>query len=84
MNKISAYNLSKYFKTKFVRFLHSISKASHDATSKTFKLVPIVDFSKNSEIDWEKPITDIDKQLYVKYKLTNEEIEFIEEMIKPM
>lgn len=42
------------------------------------------DFTDSSDIDWSKPITEIDQQLYRKYKLTEEEISFIETMIKPM
>ena len=42
------------------------------------------DYTEDSDIDWNKPIPNIDKQLYKKYNLTKEEIEFIEKMIKPM
>ena len=84
LNKLSAKNLCKYFKTKFARFQHSLGKASQDATSKTYKFVPLQNFTSKSDIDWNKPIEDIDKQLYKKYKLTKTEISFIEDMIKPM
>ncbi len=84
LDKVSAQNLSKYFSTKFLRFMHSLAKASHDATSKTFKFVPLQDFTQNSDIDWSKTIPEIDKQLYAKYGLTDDEIDFIESMIKPM
>ncbi|MEF9967603.1 MAG: Eco57I restriction-modification methylase domain-containing protein, partial [Longicatena sp.] len=40
LDRVSANNLSIYFKTKFVRFLHSISKASHDASRKTYCFIP--------------------------------------------
>lgn len=49
-----------------------------------FRFVPLQDFSSSSDIDWNKSITEIDQQLYAKYHLTNEEITFIESMIKPM
>lgn len=84
LNQSSATNLCKYLTTKFARFQHSLGKASQDATSKTFRFVPTQNFTKNSDIDWSKSTVEIDKQLYTKYKLTDEEIEFIEEMIKPM
>ncbi len=84
LNEISASNLCKYFKTRFARFQHSVGKASQDATSKTYKFVPLQNFTPESDIDWNKSIEEIDKQLYQKYKLSNEEIEFIESMIKPM
>ena len=84
LNEQSASNICKYFKTKFARFQHSVGKASQDATSKTYKFVPLQDFTPKSDIDWNKSIEEIDKQLYEKYKLTDEEIKFIEKMIKPM
>lgn len=84
LDKISATNLCKYFKTKFARFQHSLGKASQDATSKTFRFVPTQNFKAKSDINWSKSTEEIDRQLYAKYKLTKEEIEFIESMIKPM
>lgn len=67
-------NLSKYLQTRFVRFCHSLAKSSQDATAKTYRFVPMQDFSKS----WS------DTELYQKYNLTEEEIAFIEETIKPM
>lgn len=84
LNKVSANNLSQYFFTRFVRFMHSLAKSSQDATSKTYNFVPLQDFTEKSDIDWSKSIPEIDQQLYAKYGLTAEEIDFIESMIKPM
>lgn len=84
LNDISADNLSLFLRTKFARFLHSIMKTSQHGTSKTYKFVPVQDFTENSDIDWNKSIPEIDQQLYKKYNLSEEEIEFIESMIKPM
>ena len=42
------------------------------------------DFSNQSDIDWSKPIDEIDAKLYEKYELKPEEIAFIESTIKPM
>ena len=67
-------NVCIYLKTKFARLMHKIAKSSQDATSKTFQFVPLQDFTR--------PWTDAD--LYVKYGLTGDEIQFIESMIKPM
>ena len=78
------YALSKYLTTRFARFMHSIAKASQNATAKTYRFVPMQNFNKNSDIDWSKSVEEIDKQLYVKYSLSKEEISFIEEKIKPM
>lgn len=80
----SAFNLRKYFSTRFSRFLHSVAKSSQDATSKTFRFVPLQDFTEKSDIDWSKNILEIDKMLYAKYGLSEKEIAFIESMIKPM
>jgi hypothetical protein len=80
----SALNLTKYFTSKFARFMHSLSKASHHGTSKTYKFVPLQNFTSASDIDWTKSIQEIDIQLYAKYGLTDEEKEFIESMIKSM
>lgn len=84
LNELSATNLCKYLTTKFARFQHSIGKASQDATSKTYKFIPLQNFTSKSDIDWSKSIEEIDKLLYKKYHLTKEEISFIESMIKPM
>lgn len=84
LNKTSSRNLSIYFQTQFARFMHSLAKISQHGTSKTYEFVPLQDFTSNSDIDWTQSIEDIDKQLYKKYKLTNEEIAFINEKIKPM
>jgi hypothetical protein len=70
----SANNLSNYFSTKFARFLHSIAKASQHGTAKTYRFVPLQDFTEKSDIEWDKPITKIDEQLYAKYGLTKEEV----------
>ena len=67
-------NLCIYLKTKFARFMHKLAKSSQDATSKTFAFVPLQDFGKL----W------TDAELYAMYGLTDEEIAFIESMIKPM
>lgn len=84
LNEESATNLVKFFKSKFARFMHSLAKASQDATSKTYRFVPLQDFTENSDIDWTKPIAEIDKQLYKKYNLSQEEIDFIESHVKEM
>ncbi len=74
----------KYIKTKFVRLLISIRKQDQGAGRDVYLYVPLQDFTSSSDIDWSAGIADIDKQLYSKYELTEEEISFIESMIKPM
>ena len=63
-----------YLKTKFVRGLILPTLTSQDLSADRFLFVPLQDFSK--------PWTD--EELYKKYNLTDEEIQFIESMIKPM
>lgn len=64
--------------------MHSLAKASQHATSKTYRFVPLQDFTEQSDIDWSRSIEEIDQQLYVKYGLSQDEIAFIESKIKPM
>lgn len=49
-----------------------------------FRFVPLQDFTDKSDIDWEKSVSEIDQQLYTKYGLSEDEISFIESMIRPM
>jgi hypothetical protein len=78
-----AENLSKYLKTKFTRSLLGINKVTQDNAKKSvWKNIPLQVFTKKSDIDWSKPIAEIDKQLYVKYGLDNDEIHFIETHVK--
>lgn len=69
-----ADNVRKYITTKFFRFLVLLIKNTQHATSKVYTFVPLQDFSH--------PWTD--EMLYKKYNLTEEEIAFIESMIRPM
>ena len=72
-NKDEAENAISYTKTKFFRFMVGIRKLKN-MTRDTYLFVPLQDFTR--------PWTDAD--LYAKYHLTDEEIQFIESMIKPM
>lgn len=74
----------KYIKTRFARLLLGTLKVTQDNPKDTWANVPMQDFTANSDIDWSKSIEEIDAQLYAKYKLSKEEIAFIESMIKPM
>ena len=83
-SELETINFVKYIKTKFLRILVSASKVSQHAMSKVYRFVPMQDFTAASDIDWSKSVEEIDAQLYAKYHLSNEEIAFIESMIKPM
>lgn len=67
-------NCATYLKTKFARFMLSLTLSSMHITQNNFSFVPLQDFSES----W------TDEKLYKKYKLTKEEIDFIESMIRPM
>lgn len=73
-NKIEAENVLSYIKTKFFRFLVLLKKNTQHAASKVYSLVPLQDFSEQ----W------TDEKLYKKYGLTDDEIAFIDSMIRPM
>lgn len=67
-------NAYSYMQTKFFHLMLGLKKVTQHTTSKVYSFVPLQDFSK--------PWTD--EELYAKYGLTDEEIAFIESMIRPM
>ncbi len=73
-DKATVENVYSYTQTKFFHLLLGLKKVTQDTTSKVYSFVPMQDFSK--------PWTD--QELYKKYKLSQEEIAFIESMIRPM
>lgn len=79
-----ARNCMKYIKSKFARALLGILKITQDNPPEKWKYVPLQDFTSNSDIDWSQSIADIDRQLYAKYGLDDEEIAFIESHVKEM
>ena len=72
--KKEAENYVSYLKTKFVRFLLLQIAITQQVSKATFSFVPLQDFSK----PWN------DKELYKKYNISDEEIKFIESMIKEL
>ena len=76
--------LEKYIKTKFARAMWSILKVTQNGNKPVWRFIPMQDFTTNSDIDWSKSISEIDKQLYAKYGLTDDEITFIETHVKEM
>ncbi len=82
--KEEAFHLEKYLKTKFTRCMLSILKKTQDITPYKWKYVPLQDFTSSSDIDWSQSVANIDEQLYRKYNLSDEEIDFIETNVKEM
>lgn len=67
-------NLISYIRTRFFRFLVLLKKPTQDALRKVYSFVPVQNFNE----PWD------DEKLYKKYGLTDDEIAFIESMIRPM
>lgn len=82
--KLEATACLKYIKTKFARTMLGILKITQDNPVGVWKFVPLQDFTVDSDIDWSQSVSDIDRQLYAKYKLSQEEIDFIEEKVRAM
>lgn len=83
-NKAESTAALKYIKTKFARTMLGILKVTQDNSKKTWKYVPLQDFTESSDIDWSKSIHEIDEQLYAKYGLSDNEIQFIENKVQTM
>lgn len=73
-SKKRAENVLSYIQTKFFRMLVLLNKPTQHATSKVYRFAPLVNL--------DEPWTD--EKLYAKYGLNDEEIAFIESMIRPM
>jgi len=73
-SKTECVNFISYVKTRFFRFLVWLKKSSQHAPASVYQFVPMQDYKE----EWD------DEKLYKKYKLTKDEIAFIESMIKPM
>lgn len=83
-SEYEARSLLKYIKSKFMRAMLNVLKITQHLTPAVWKYVPQQDFTPQSDIDWTQSIHDIDLQLYKKYGLTKEEIDFIETNVKEM
>lgn len=74
----------KYVKTKFARAMLGVLKCDQHNEAGVWQYVPLQDFTSASDIDWTKLVADIDRQLYAKYGLDDNEIAFIESHVKEM
>ena len=79
-----AQHCLKYIKSKFARTMLGTLKVTQNGKKATYANIPLQDFTSSSDIDWSKSIPEIDQQLYKKYNLTKEEIDFIESHVKEM
>lgn len=72
------------FKTLTIKHIIYISNVEQEISNPITKKMLLQDFSKKPDIDLSLSIPEIDQQLYKKYKLSEEEIAFVESMIEPM
>lgn len=69
-----AENFANYMKLKFPRFMMKHTLSSMNISTQNFEFTPYIDYS----FKW------TDEELYKRYKLTVNEIEYVESMIRPM
>lgn len=81
---LESNNAKKYVKTKFCRAMLGVKKATQHTAKSVWEFVPEQNFTGSSDIDWSQSIHDIDLQLYRKYGLGENEIDFIETHVKEM
>ena len=74
----------KYVKTKFCRLTLGLLKATQSNSPDKWQYVPLQDFTAHSDVDWSQSVANIDQQLYTKYGLSQNEIDFIESHVKEM
>lgn len=79
--KEEAIACEKYIKTRFFRALVYLVKPSPHCYIQQFRLVPLMDFTSASFVDWSKDVAQIDEQLFQWFKVTNEEVLLIKRLI---
>lgn len=80
-NREQAEAATKYMGTKFFRAMIGILKTTQHSTG-TYHLIPLLDFTENSEINWKESYKNIESNIYLKYGLDSEEIDFIQNKIR--
>ena len=83
-SRYQAESCMKYIKTKFARCLLGTLKVTQDNPRDTWINVPLQNFSEKSDINWDSSISELDQQLYKKYRLSEDEINFIESKVQSM
>ena len=83
--EVEAKNLYAFLSTKFARFLMLQTITSQDLSPEKFIFVPKENFTSSGDISWTPDdIPSIDRQLYAKYGITEEEVALIERTVKEM
>lgn len=83
-SKYEANAALKYIYSKFLRALLGARKVTQDNPKNVWCEIPLLGFDSESDINWNEPIRDIDSQLYQKYGLNKDEIDFIENNVQTM
>ena len=73
-SEAAAKSFDSYYRTRLFRFLVSLRKITQHALRSTYSWVP--------QQSWDRTWTDAD--LYEKYGITDDEMTFINSMIRPM
>jgi len=73
-NEEEAQNCFSYVRTKFFRFLIAVRSSAQDLARSAYQFIPLQDFSE----PWS------DQKLYAKYGLSDDEIAYVESLIRPM
>jgi site-specific DNA-methyltransferase (adenine-specific) len=73
-NEGKSKNVAKYMLTSFFRFMVLLAKSTQHITKKTYIFAPMQDFQE----EWD------DEKLYKKYGINEEEINFINSLIRPI
>lgn len=74
-------NCHKYIQTTFFRALLHFGHGTMQVSQEVFRFIPLQNFKESSDIKWDKPMNDINMQLYDKYHLTQPEREFMESKV---
>lgn len=76
-SKEEMHNCHKYIQTTFFRLLLYFGHGTMQVTQDVFKFIPLQDFANNSDIDWTRPLVEIDNMLFDKYNFDELERQFI-------
>ncbi len=77
-----AKNAIAYINTKFFHFMLGLKKFTQHTTQKVYQFIPLQDFTDDSDINWHSERSEIDNQLYKKYKFSPLEISYIENSVQ--
>ena len=73
-----------YLRTRLARALLGILKVTQHNHRGMWRLVPLLDFTRESDIDWEAPANDVDRQLAERYGLDDRERDFLRHAIRAL